>query len=198
MVGTDEVGAGPLAGPVVAAAVFLKTESVLGRRSEKKWYYRVRDSKTVREAERISLAELVKQNAVAWAVAEVSPEEIDKVNIHRASLLAMNKAVASVLEQLSAIGESLILIDGKFTIGELGTGVNQRAVVDGDSSVLSIAAASLIAKVYRDNLMIGYAKQFPVYGFEKHKGYGTAAHFAAIRKCGTCVIHRKSFLKNLK
>lgn len=191
VIGTDEVGAGPLAGPVVAAAVVLKVESV----HEKK-FARVRDSKTVGETERIQLAELIKEHALAWAVAEVSVKEIDAINIRQASWLAMRKAVRDVIAQLGANKKYAVFIDGAFKVGELGAGLEEMAIVGGDGKVLSIAAASLIAKVHRDSLMSGYAKKFPVYGFERHKGYGTAVHIAALAQYGPCAIHRKTFLKN--
>ncbi len=108
----------------------------------------------------------------------------------------MRKAVKGVTRQLGANKKYAVLIDGKFKIGELGNNVEEIAIVSGDTKVLSIAAASLIAKVHRDSLMSGYAKRFPLYGFERHKGYGTAAHIAAIAEHGSCAIHRKMFLKN--
>jgi ribonuclease HII len=197
VIGTDEVGTGPLAGPVVASAVVLRPESVSGRQRSGNWFARIRDSKTVGEAERVHLAALIKENALAWSVAEVSVEEIDTMNIRCASWLAMREAVKGVMAQLGAKNGYTVLIDGKFKVGELGVGVEETAVVGGDAKILSIAAASLIAKVHRDSLMVSYASKFPAYGFERHKGYGTAVHIAAIRQHGSCAIHRKTFLKNL-
>ncbi len=197
IIGCDEVGAGPLAGPVVAAACILKSETIGDRRTSDKWYYRVRDSKTVSEKEREELAVVIKQNCLCYAVSEVDSREIDDINIHNASLLAMHRAVSSLLEQLNTqdIKKIFVFVDGKFRIK--GLSLEQEPVISGDSEILSIAAASIIAKVHRDGLLRNIDKVFPNYGFAKHKGYGTREHIQAIQKNGVLGIHRKSFLKNI-
>ena len=197
VIGCDEVGAGPLAGPVVAAACILKSETIGDTRSSDKWYYRVRDSKTVSEKEREGLAEIIKQNCLCYAISEVGASEVDDINIHNASLLAMHRAVSSVLEQLNTKDHKKIFVflDGKFKIEELS--LEQEPVISGDSEILSISAASIIAKVYRDDLLRKIDKMFPNYGFARHKGYGTKEHIQAIQKNGVLDIHRKSFLKNI-
>ena len=197
IIGCDEVGAGPLAGPVVAAACILKSETIGERRTENSWYYRVRDSKTVSEKEREVLALCIKEHCKCFAVAEVSSQEVDALNIHNASLLAMQRAVSSVLEQLKIQDQSkvFVFVDGKYKIKEIG--LEQDPVISGDSKILSIAAASIIAKVHRDELLRKVDEVFPEYGFAKHKGYGTREHIQAIQKNGVLDIHRKSFLKNI-
>ncbi len=197
VVGCDEVGAGPLAGPVVAAACILKSETIGNHRTEDSWYYRVRDSKTVSEKERETLALCIKENCLCFAVSEVSPEEVDTLNIHNASLLAMQRAVSSLLEQLKIQDQKkvFVFVDGKYKIK--GVTLEQEPVISGDSEILSISAASILAKVYRDELLRKIDKVFPGYGFAKHKGYGTKEHIQAIQKNGVLDIHRRSFLKNI-
>lgn len=197
VVGCDEVGAGPLAGPVVAAACILKSETIGDDRTEDSWYYRVRDSKTVSEKERETLALCIKENCVCFAIAEASPEEVDTLNIHNASLLAMQRAVSALLKQLQTQDQNkvFIFVDGKYKIK--GVTLEQEPVISGDSEILSIAAASILAKVHRDELLRNIDKVFPKYGFAKHKGYGTKEHIQAIQKNGVLDIHRRSFLKNI-
>ena len=195
--GCDEVGVGPLAGPVVAAAVIIDPKSVGEQRSSSKWYYRVRDSKTTNEAERLELLEQIKANALTYGIGEVQPNEIDQINIHKAKLLAMKKAVLNMLEKIENSGEKKIFLflDGKFTIKNLDLiNVTQKALIAGDALVLSISAASIIAKVYRDNILKQLDLQRPEYGFGHHKGYGTKKHQLALAKYGPSEFHRKSFL----
>ena len=174
--GTDEVGRGPLAGPVVAAAVILPDGiELLG----------INDSKKLSEKQRIALDAQIREQALAYAVVEISEKVIDEINILEASRLAMAKAV----EQL-AIKPDLVLVDG---LPNPQIKLESQAIVKGDSKSISIAAASILAKVYRDNLMDEYAKTYPVYGFEQHKGYPTASHLAAVEEHGPCPIHRLSF-----
>lgn len=175
--GIDEVGRGPLAGPVVAAAVvFPKDSQVIPR---------VNDSKKLSEKQRTKLnEEILAVPGVQYAIVEISPEEIDQINILRASHLAMIKAV-SQLEKVD-----FALIDG---LPVRGFPIANEAIVKGDSKSASIAAASILAKVYRDKLMDKLAMEYPEYGFENHKGYGTAGHLAALKKHGPCPIHRKTF-----
>lgn len=185
--GLDEVGRGPLAGPVVAAAVIFAPDFVLSDN-----YKFLTDSKKISEARRLALFPLIKSEALACEIGVVSHTTIDKINILEASLLAMAKAA----QKLSTKPDYL-LVDGKFTIKQLP--IKQKAIISGDSLIASIAAASIIAKVSRDWIMQGYHEEFPHYGFDQHKGYGTKAHLAAIAKYGPCPIHRLSFapLKSL-
>lgn len=200
--GCDEVGVSPLAGPVVAGCCILNADSIGKYRSKSKWYYRVRDSKTVNEKERELLAEEIKSHCIAYGVGEVSPEIIDKINIHQATLLAMKRAIENVFSQLGSKevnAKAIIYIDGRFAIKELDFPpfcLEQKTVVRGDTSILSISAASIIAKVHRDGILKKLHEQFPHYGFANHKGYNTAEHRKAIAENGITAHHRKSFLKN--
>lgn len=176
--GTDEAGRGPLAGPVAAAAVILPFGIEIPG---------LDDSKKVSVKGREELYPVIREKAVASAVAFATVEEIEKLNILRASQLAMRRAV----EALSPKAD-FILIDGNVSDG---FGIPERTVVKGDSLSASIAAASILAKVERDRLMDRYAEEYPGYGFEKHKGYPVPAHYEAIRALGPTPIHRMSFLK---
>ncbi|MEE2961527.1 MAG: ribonuclease HII [Myxococcota bacterium] len=174
--GVDEAGAGPLAGPVVAAAVILPVEtSILG----------IDDSKCLTERVRGQLAERIKEKSVAWATGSCSPGEIDEINIYQASRVAMSRAV----QALTVVPE-ILLVDAR-TIPD--STIRQKAIIKGDSNVRAIAAASIIAKTTRDNAMTNYAVEFPGYGFERHKGYGTRFHLEALKKLGPCRIHRGTF-----
>lgn len=174
IVGVDEAGCGALAGPVVAAAVILPTDSRIGG---------VRDSKLLDERRREELYPLVIERAVAWSVGMASVEEIARLNIRGANLLAMRRAV-------EGLESDYALVDA-WTIP--GITIPQRGIIRGDLTVKSIAAASVIAKVTRDRLMSKLACEFPVYGFEIHKGYATKAHRAAIVLHGPCSHHRLGF-----
>lgn len=178
--GADEVGRGPLAGPVVAAAVILPLE-------EEKRILGIDDSKKLSKKKRKSLAEKIKETAVAYAIEEVDEETIDKINILQATRLAMKRAI----EKLSPRPD-FVLTDGNMT---LDISVPQESVVKGDAKIASIGAASILAKVYRDALMEKYAEAFPYYGFDRNAGYGTRAHIEAIREMGICTIHRRTFIK---
>lgn len=174
--GVDEVGRGPLAGPVVAAAVIFPQGAKIPA---------VNDSKQLSEAQRNELREaILAVDGVQYAIAEVDAKEIDRINILRASHLAMKMA----LKQLEKV--EFILVDG-LTVP--GLPAESKSVVKGDSKSASIAAASILAKVYRDELMVEFAGEYPLYGFEKHKGYGTGQHLQAIAEHGVCDIHRRSF-----
>ena len=174
--GLDEVGRGPLFGPVVAAAVILAPRCRIDG---------LTDSKKLSAKKREEFEGQIRRNAVAWAVAVVDVETIDRINIRRASLLAMRLAV----EQL-ALSPDYLLIDGVDTIDWHGP---QKAVVEGDSISLSIAAASVLAKVHRDRMLVELDSQFPGYGLASHKGYGSAEHLAALARLGPTPMHRKSF-----
>ena len=176
--GCDEAGRGPLCGPVVAAAVILPKDIVIDG---------LNDSKKLTEKKREKLFDVIKEKALAYAIAEVSPEEIDEINILNASMLAMRRAV----EKLQ-IKSDFALIDGNCSRGfEIPT----ETVVKGDSKSYSIAAASILAKVTRDRQCLELDKEHPMYGIAKHKGYPTKEHMDAVRKFGPAPIHRKSFLK---
>jgi len=186
--GIDEVGRGPLAGPVVAAAV------VLPRGYS---HPEIRDSKLLSAKQRKKLAPLIQQSAACWGVGIVEAEEIDRLNIHQASLLAMVKALAVLTSKADCA-----LIDGNqtiptalFRIGKFfsGRSVYQRTIIRGDQLCLSIAAASIVAKVARDQMMIELHEQYPEYGFVNHMGYSCAEHFKALRRFGPSPIHRQSF-----
>ena len=174
--GVDEVGRGCLAGPVVAGAVVLHPDRHIAGLS---------DSKTVPPAEREELFQQIATQALAWAVAEASPDEIDSINIHQASLRAMRRAV-----MLLAPLPDLVLVDA-FSIPDLL--MAQRGVVHGDQRCSAIAAASIVAKVTRDRLMRQLHVQDARYGFDRHKGYATADHLAAVRQFGYSPVHRRSF-----
>jgi ribonuclease HII len=174
--GVDEVGRGPLAGPVVAAAVILDP----GRRIAG-----LRDSKLLTEARRERLAEEIWAQAVAVGVGEVDPATIDRINILEATRLAMRQALARL-----AAPPQLVLIDA---VRLSALGCPQRAIIKGDRRSASIAAASIIAKVHRDRLMAEWDRVYPGYGFAEHKGYATEAHQSALRRNGPCPLHRRSF-----
>ena len=178
--GVDEAGRGPLAGPVCAAAVILPKGLVIPG---------LNDSKKLSDKRRRELFPIIQHEAVSFGIAFASQEEIDEINILQATFLAMRRA----MEQLNPQPE-FALIDGN---RETDFGVPCKTVIKGDSLSANIAAASVLAKVTRDNWMMEAAEKYPGFGFEIHKGYGTKAHYAALEKLGPCPIHRRSFLKKL-
>ncbi|MCH5212075.1 MAG: ribonuclease HII [Oscillospiraceae bacterium] len=178
--GVDEAGRGPLAGPVFAAAVILHRDVIIEG---------INDSKKLSEKKRDELFDIIKEKAAAYSVCAVSEARIDDINILQATFQAMCGAV----ERLD-IQPDYVLVDGNKSPG---LSIAHETVVKGDSKSVSIAAASILAKVSRDRYMCRMAEKYPGYGFEKHKGYGTKAHYEAIEKLGICDIHRKSFLKNI-
>ena len=178
--GADEVGRGPLAGPVVCAAVIMplgRGELIEG----------IDDSKKVKEGERVRLAALIRERAVAWAICEEDNHTIDRLNILEATKKCMKRAVESL-----AVEPDILFLDGNFRID---VSLPQQSIIHGDALSYSIGAASILAKVYRDELMKQYAEIYPQYGFEKHKGYGTKVHTDAIREHGLCEIHRRTFTR---
>lgn len=189
VIGTDEVGRGSLAGPVVAAAVAF--ESRLKIKDLRLKLRKVQDSKVLSRSVREILSEEIKKTALAWGVGIVFPDVIDEINIHHASLKAMMLAVKKI--QNKTTNNTFLFVDGKFTIPNIS--VDQNAVVDGDAKIFSVACASIIAKVYRDNLMRQLHVKLPQYNFAKHKGYATLHHHQAILKYGISEYHRKSFCK---
>lgn len=178
--GVDEAGRGPLAGPVCAAAVMLPRGLVIPG---------LNDSKKLSPKKRDALYDAIVEQAVSYGAAFATVEEIEKLNILEATFLAMNRAIEQLSEK-----PALALIDGN---RNTGIHVSSQCVIGGDGKCAEIAAASILAKVTRDRYMLQMAEQYPQYGFEKHKGYGTAAHYAALREYGPCPIHRPSFLKKM-
>ena len=180
IVGVDEVGRGPLAGPVVCAAVIMPLDRdrlIVG----------VDDSKKLSEKKREALAQAIKAQALCYQIVEIDEKTIDEMNILQATRLGMKRAV----EGLALQGDA-VLTDGNMT---LDISLPQKSVVHGDALSYSIGAASIIAKVYRDHLMEKYAETYPQYAFEKNKGYGTAEHIKGIKEQGICPIHSKTFTK---
>ena len=176
--GVDEAGRGPLAGPVCAAAVILpKHLEIPG----------LTDSKKLSDKRRRELFPEIQRQAVAYGIGFASEKEIDEINILQATFLAMERALAQL-----PITPELVLIDGN---RERDFGLPAKTVIKGDSLSTNIAAASILAKVSRDDLMLEMAREYPQYGFEIHKGYGTKAHYAALRMYGPCPIHRRTFLR---
>ncbi len=174
--GVDEAGRGPLAGPVVAAAVILNPDHPIPG---------LRDSKKLSPAQREHLAELIKERALAWCVADASVEEIDELNILQATMLAMKRCVEGL-----TVKPNLVLVDGN-RIPRLSCRVN--AIVKGDDKIAAISAASILAKTTRDKWLVELDSRYPGYGLAKHKGYGVPEHIRAIKELGILPIHRKSF-----
>ena len=178
--GIDEAGRGPLAGPVVVASVIMPADSMIEG---------VNDSKKISEKKREKIYDQILEEAISYGVAIIGQDEIDEINI----LNATKKGLTVSLQELSQRPD-LILVDALNGIDTMG--IPYDSIIKGDAKCYSIAAASIIAKVTRDRIMREWDKVYPEYGFEKHKGYGTAAHIAAIRENGICPIHRRSFTKN--
>ena len=180
IVGVDEAGRGPLAGPVVAAAVIFKPSDIpLG----------LNDSKKLSEKKREVLYDEIISRAAYFSITEISSVEIDRINILQASLLAMKKSVLSIYKKTPI---DLILIDGNQTLGK-DLVLSQKAIIKGDTLIQEIMAASILAKVHRDRLMKKFEDEYPGYGFVKHKGYGTKLHLEALKRLGPCAIHRLTF-----
>lgn len=176
VVGLDEVGRGPLAGPVVAGAVFVSKDFKIIKG--------INDSKKLSEKQRENFYKILTNNKdIKWGIGIVSQKEIDKINILQATKLAMKKAIKN-------LGAEYLLLDGNF---KLNTNLPEKSIIKGDSKVFSISCASIIAKVTRDRIMKKYHAKYPEYGFDKHKGYGTAFHIKKIKELGACPIHRKTF-----
>ena len=174
--GVDEVGRGPLAGPVVCAAVIMPLDDLIEG---------VDDSKKLTAKKREALSELIQKKAIAYRICRVEPQIIDDINILEATKLGMKKAVEGL-----DVKPDFVITDGNMS---LDIDIPQASIIKGDGLSYSIGAASIIAKVYRDALMDGYAKDYPEYAFESNKGYGTAVHINAIKEKGLCPIHRRSF-----
>lgn len=182
--GIDEAGRGPLAGPIVAAAVIMDDSVIIDN---------LKDSKKLKENEREFLFDIIKLKSLQYKVEVINHEIIDEINILKSTMLAMEKC----LEGLN-INETKVLVDGNYF--QLRDGkqknYNYETIIDGDDKISQISAASILAKVTRDRIMIEYDRVYPEYNFKKHKGYGTKEHIENIKKFGICEIHRKSFCKN--
>ncbi len=179
--GVDEVGRGPLAGPVCVAAVMMPLDDIIEG---------IDDSKKLSEKKRELLFEQIKEKAVCYSIQMVDEQTIDKINILEATKLAMKNAINSL-----TITPDVVLVDA---ISKLDVDAQIRGIVKGDALSYSIGCASILAKVTRDRLMCDLAKEYPEYGFEKHKGYGTKQHIEALKEYGPCIYHRLSFLKFLE
>ncbi|MEE1198800.1 MAG: ribonuclease HII [Acutalibacteraceae bacterium] len=179
--GVDEAGRGPLAGPVFAAAVILPMDCEIEG---------LNDSKKLSEKKREALFDVIKEKAIAYSVASASVDEIEEFNILKATYLAMNRAILGL-----HIAPDFAIIDGNRIPDNAPT--KCEALIKGDFKSMSVAAASILAKVSRDRLLVEYDQKYPEYNFKKHKGYGTKEHYEAINKYGICEIHRKSFLKGV-
>ena len=178
--GTDEAGRGPLAGPVCAAAVILPANTIIDG---------VNDSKKLTEKKREELFDIIKETAISYSVAFASVEEIENFNILNATMLAMKRAVEGL-----DVNADYAIIDGN-KLPQLD--IPCEYIIKGDAKSMSIASASILAKVSRDRLLYKYAQEYPQYRFDKHKGYGTKLHIQALKEFGPCPYHRKSFLKNI-
>ncbi len=175
--GVDEAGRGPLAGPVVAAAVVLADDFDTAG---------IHDSKMLSPAGREIQRDRIIQSSSLWGIGIVDHAVVDRINVLQASLLAMKKAIENL-----PVAPDIILVDGRFEIPDLE--IRQRAIINGDESEPAVSAASILAKTSRDEIMIGLDREYPGYGFKKHKGYPTRDHIANLNKLGPCPVHRKSF-----
>lgn len=178
--GIDEAGRGPLAGPVVVGAVIMPKDSFIEG---------VNDSKKVSEKKRERLYDEITENAIAWSVGIVDQKTIDEINILNATKLALKKALEGLKQR-----PDIIMVDALDKMDTLG--IPYISVIKGDAKIYSISAASIIAKVTRDRIMREWDEVYPMYGFAKHKGYGTADHIKAIKENGPCMLHRETFIKN--
>ncbi|MBR2303485.1 MAG: ribonuclease HII [Clostridia bacterium] len=176
--GIDEAGRGPLAGPVVVASVIMPVDNIIEG---------INDSKKLSEKKRNLLFDKIKEVAIAYHIEVINEKVIDEINILNATKLGMKNCI----DKLSVVPD-IVLIDAV----KIDSDVQTVSIIKGDAKSYSIAAASILAKVYRDNLMLQYDKDYPIYNFSKHKGYGTKAHIDAIKEHGICPIHRRTFVKN--
>lgn len=179
--GVDEVGRGPLAGPVVAAVVILPKDCDI---------LYINDSKQLSEKKREELYDIIVEKAVDFGIGIVGWEEIDELNVLQATYKAMRIAISHLQNPPQ------VLLNDAVTIPGVDENIIQVPIIKGDAKSVSIAAASIVAKVTRDRMMVEYAKEYPEYGFEKNKGYGSKEHIEAIKKVGPCKIHRRSYIKN--
>jgi len=204
VVGLDEVGRGALAGPVVGAAVVIsskiKNQNVRSKYKMQDLLKEIRDSKKLMPSKREELYKiLINHPNIEWGIGRVDSRMIDKINILEATKLAMERALRKIFNFKTSIfsNDVFLILDGNF---KLNLNIAQKSIIRADEKILSCAVASIIAKVYRDNLMFRYHKKYPQYGFDKHKGYGTRLHFNRLYQYGPSKIHRRSFapIKNLQ
>lgn len=187
LAGVDEAGVGPLAGPVIAAAVIFDfRKKLFNSKIKEDWIRQLNDSKKLTHEKREQLLKFIIKHAVSFGIGKSSVTEIDEINILQSRLIAMKRAIENLGKK-----PRMVLIDGNRSVPHLQ--VQQRLIIRGDEKVFSVAAASILAKVTRDNILENLHKKFPQYGFDRHKGYGTQFHFEMIQKHGPCDIHRKSF-----
>ncbi|MCK4540045.1 ribonuclease HII [Candidatus Parcubacteria bacterium] len=179
--GIDEAGRGPLAGPVVAACVVLDANFKINKEIQE-----IKDSKKISASKREKLTDVIFESFIEVGIGLCDHTTIDRINILQATFLAMKKAIGALKQK-----PDFILLDGKFPIPDIS--IRQKAIINGDNLALSIAAASIAAKVKRDEIMLELHEKYPQYGFDKHKGYGTKLHMEALQKYGHCLVHRKSF-----
>jgi len=177
--GVDEAGRGALAGPITAAAVIMPSKKITG----------IKDSKLLSPQKREELFLLIKKGAIAWSIASISNRQIDKIGINPANRLVMQKAIAKLKRK-----PDYLLLDGNLSID---CPILYQSVINGDQKIYCIAAASILAKVHRDKLMARYHRQFPLFGFDQNKGYGTKQHIAQIKKIGISRLHRRSYTRHL-
>lgn len=195
VIGIDEAGRGPLAGPVVAAALFLSSDFNFHTTKNQKEFLKIRDSKKITPKGREKLFDfLIENKDIRYGIGIVDEKIIDQKNILQATFIAMKKAIEDLSSKEPKINmqNSIVLIDGRDILENID--LNQKSIIGGDGKVWSIAAASIIAKVTRDKIMEKYHEKYPQYQFDKHKGYGTKLHFELIKKHGPCEIHRKTFI----
>ena len=184
VVGIDEAGRGPLAGPVIACAITVPEFSIFNFQ-----FLKIKDSKKLSAKKREEIYEILKQNpSIEWGIGRVSEKVIDRINILEATKLAMRRAVKNLERKYSYT--DFLIIDGNFGIN---MNIAQKSVIKADEKVFSCAAASIVAKITRDRMMLRYHKKYPKYAFDRHKGYPTKLHRQTIKQCGFCKIHRKSF-----
>lgn len=188
IIGVDEVGRGSLAGPVVACVVVINLEKLF--KEELFWFNEIKDSKKISPKKRIELVTYIKSFSTKNYLGESSAQEIDELNIHQATFLAMRRAMSEVQNN-----KSLVVIDGRHIIPDLE--FEQEAVIKADDKIFAVSCASILAKVYRDMFVIKISEQYPNYLWEKNKCYGTANHIIAIKKYGLTIYHRKSFCDHL-
>lgn len=199
IIGIDEVGRGALAGPVVVAAALIKNVAPMKVGIRGARFGGLRDSKKLSAKQReASYRSFREDPAIDFAAARIYPRRIERMNISRAANAAARRALKMLVAKREAAAHARIFLDGGLFLGNGRQPKRARTIVKGDEKIPAIAIASIVAKVTRDRFMVRLAKRYPQYGFAAHKGYGTAKHYAALRKCGPCDAHRKTFLRSMR